>query len=101
METSRLRGVTHVVEVSVGHGEVEFEVGPSVFGGRSATPFATRVNKHVRAEHDVVGVVDYLHGRVGLASGIGKVHCILDLLNERFEGLVGVVGSFEADVVGM
>ena len=101
METSRLRGVTHVAEVSVGHGEFQFEIGPGVFGDGSAAPFATGVNKHVRAEHDVVGVVDDLCGRVGLARSIRKVHCIFDLLDERFEGLVSVVCSLEADVVGM
>ena len=101
MEAGCLTGVAHVAQVSVGKGEIELEVGPGAFVGRLATPVATRVDKHVRVEHDVVSVVDDLRGGVGLAGGVGKVHSVFDLLNEGLKGLVGVVGGFETLIVGV
>ena len=101
VEASGLTGVAHVAQVGVGKGEVQFEVGPCTIVGRLATPIATRVDKHVRVEHDVVCVVDDLRGGVSLAGGISEVHSIFDLLDEGFKGLVGVISRFEALIVGV
>ena len=94
-------GGTQVGEVGVGDSELRFEVLPRLVGGGGAAPFAARFVELLCAKHNRVGVVDDLASRVGVATGIGIVLGIFDLLDERFKRFGGIVGCLEALVVGV
>ena len=84
----------------MGDGELSLEVLPRLVGGSEAAPFPTGLIELLGSEHDGVGVVNNLPGRVRVVTGVSIILGVLNLLDKTFKRLGGIVGGLEAGVVG-
>ena len=101
LKSGGLGSGTEVREVGMCNGELGFEVLPGLIGGSGAAPFATGFVEHLGPKHEGVCIVNDLPGGVRVATSVGVVLSIFDLLDEDFEWLGRVVGGLEALVVGI
>ncbi len=84
----------------MGKGENSFEFGPVFVRRNSPFPELAFVMEKARFENELVGNGGDLRGRVGAIAGCSKIDGVFDLVEEQFDGLVGVVVSLHLFVVG-
>jgi hypothetical protein len=80
-------------------GEIDFKLGPCLCRNHSRLPCTACVWIQAGVEHERVRHIDN-HGRsVRLATGHGERSCILNLLKERLDWLIGIIRRVEALLV--
>ena len=75
------------------------EIGPSIVGVVLALPGFAIVQEHAGCKEELRGGVNDLSGGIGSIADGGKVEGVFDMVEEDFDWLIGIVGSFEVDIV--
>ena len=83
----------------MGQGEVCLEIVSNLVGVRIALPDFSIVQGHSGCKEELKGGDDNLDGRIGSTSGGGLVEGIVELVEEAFGQLIGIVGGLESNVV--
>jgi len=78
---------------------MEFEIDPYFFIFRFASPFSAALREQASVENERVCVGDDLCCSVGTLSGVGKIHGVLNLQVECFDGTVGIAGVAEDGII--
>ena len=84
----------------MGKGENSSEFGPVFVRRNSPFPELAFVMEKARFEHELVGNGGDLCGSVGAIAGCSIVDGVFDLVEEKFDGLVGIVVGLHLFVVG-
>ena len=73
-----------------------FEYRPRFFVHRKTFPLSAVVNKEARVDNEVDGAVGNLDGGDGFLAVVGVGYGIFNLLEEEFNGKVGIVGGLHS-----
>ncbi len=84
----------------MGKGENRFECGPVFVRCNSPFPELAFVMEKARFENELIGNGGDLRGSVGAIAGCSEVNGVFDLVEEQFDGLVGIVVGLHLFVVG-
>lgn len=79
--------------------EIAFEICPGFVIVELSLPDFTVIQKKTSGEDELVGSGDDLFGRIGGVPGGREIDGVFNLIEEGFDGEVGVVGGFEGDIV--
>jgi hypothetical protein len=90
-----------ITKFLMGDGKISLEAYQRFVYGREVTPVTASFREHAGGENKSVCNVDNLFWAVGSYGSVSNVDCIFNLIEECFDGLVGVVAFLHGCVVGL
>ena len=88
-----------LTKFAMAEGAVTLEMFPSLVSFWMAFPDFAVIEEHAGRIDKLIGGGDDLFGRVRSVSGCSKIDCIFDLIEQGFDGEVGVISGFKGHVV--